>query len=334
MPANSAPPVAETKKEIQSIDTLTYTNVPLSSFDLKYLPPLPSGIWHDGKRLTGYKMNPDICEDSRKSYELSSPFSAMENQKVDTKKRFRDLGMALCGYSDTKKTVPPMLLEIGGMPVKDLAVAKSQSPVDMITSMSFKDVAVLSLAIRLTLKSGDKGYVVDRACPHKGCPMPGETLRLSCSLDELTINYPDNLEGESVFRVNLKHGFYYQDVKIDYLDLGLIKLYQLPELIESRGNGKDPFASDLTLSLVDIPQMGSAFSELKRLKRLGEVIKLLTLKDVGILRKALDKLDKLGSPSMDFNPSCGCFQDEKVPVTFTWFSHSGIYLPDTSILGD
>ena len=316
MPATS---VTAPKKEIQAIDTLKYNSVPLSSFDLKNLPPLPVGVWHEGVRFTDYQINPEV--DSYKFYEA---MAGLENQNVTDEKRFRNFAMALGGYSDKARTLEPMLLAIGGIPLKELALAGSKSVTDFITSLPYKDIAIISLAMRLTVKGGEKGYVVERKCPQKGCPTPNDTLRLACSIDDLSINYPVELTGEPVFRVKLEKGFKYQGVAIDHLDLGLIKLFQAPLLAKSLGNGTAPLTTQILLSLVDIPQLDAAFAELKKMNKVGELFKTLSMKDIDIIKKAIALLDQWGCP-MSFSPRCGCYQDEIIPVGFDWLTHAGIY---------
>jgi hypothetical protein len=319
MPTPAVPPIA---KEIQAIETLKYASVSLSSFGIKNLPPLPVGVWHEGVRLTDYQINPEV--DSYRFYEA---MAGMENQKVTDEKRFRNFAMSLGGHSDKNRTLEPMLLGIGGVNLKELASAQSKSVVDFITSMPYKDIAILSLAIRLTVKDGAKGYVVEQACPHRGCPTPDDNLRLTCNIDDLKINYPVELAGEPVFRVKLKKGFSYKDVMIDHLDLGLTKLFQAPLLAKSLGNGVAPLTTRILLSLVDIPQLGTGYAELKRLNKLGELLQSLGMKDIDLIKSAIDTLDKWGCP-MAFTPRCGCYQDEPISVGFNWLTHQGIYGAD------
>lgn len=302
---------------IQDISTLKTKSVRFSEFNLDNLPPLPIGIEHGNALLTTYTINPDIEDD----YSFESVLTALENRNVDQSAQIRNYAKWLGGYKiekNPKKGVeetPPILTSIGGIPIKELAVAQGKSIEDLILHMAYKDIIVIALSVRLVIQSGKKGFCFEQRCPIEGCEKTAsEVIPSNCDLGELNIIYPENATSNK-FRLTLAKPLVDGDTTLEFIDLAQIKLYQIPQFRKLQGNGES----------VDREYMG-----MHSVQKLPESF-FKSRKNTNAISKAIESMSKLGT-DMKMYPKCACYRQEEYPVAFPWLQHGGLYGASTEPL--
>lgn len=312
---------------VTRIEDLDYIEVPFSEYSPSILPPLPVGVWHNGELLTTYEINPAIAYSLDGSYDYSQSLQAIENRNItDEKIRISSFAKWLGGIPDPKspKKLEPVLLSIGGIALKDLAVAQSKSVEDLITSLAYKDVAVIAMAIRLIVYEGDTGYAVEQRCGLEGCPLgKRDTIKLQANFNELVIRYPRQPPQSPSYTVKLATGIKYKETRLESIDLGYAKLHQVSRMMAIKGNGKAETTEMLDLLTTGIEGLPE-FADLRRTKRLPEIFSIMSIKDSQIVTAAFDLMDKTGC-NTQLNPVCSCFKEESIPIGFAWMRWSGIY---------
>jgi hypothetical protein len=291
---------------IQDISQLKTKSVNFSEFSLDNLPPLPIGVEHGNALLTTYTINPDIEDD----YAFESVLTALENRNVDQVAQIRNYAKWLGGYKaekNAKKGVeetPPILTSIGGIPIKDIAVASGKSVEDFILHMSYKDIIIIALSVRLVIQAGKKGFCFEQRCPVEGCEKPAsEAIATNCDLGDLAIIYPDGATSNK-FSLTLDKPV----GDLDTITLTQLKLYQIPQFRKLQGTGESTDREFMKLhSIQELPD--TFFRSRKNTKAIS---------------KAIESMSKLGT-NMTMYAKCACYRQSEYPVVFPWIQHGGLY---------
>lgn len=291
---------------IQDITDLKTKVIHFLEFSLDNLPLLPIGVEHGNALLTTFTINPDIEDD----YSFESVLTALENRNVDQATQIRNYAKWLGGYKaekNAKKGVeetPPILTSIGGIPIKELAIAQGKSVEDFILHMAYKDIIVIAMAVRLVIQGGNKGFCFEQRCPVEGCEKTAsEVIPTNCDLGELAIIYPVN-PTSTKYRLTLEKPV----GDLESLTLGQLKLYQIPQLRKLLGTGESTEKEFIATHCVeDLP--ASFFKKRSNIKAVSEAIR---------------QMEKLGT-NMTMYAKCGCYKQESFPVAFPWIQYTGLY---------
>lgn len=297
---------------IANVSDLETKTVNFSEFSLDNLPPLVVGIEHGNALLNTYEIESDIEDNPLFEYALTG----LENKSVTEPFQVQNFARWLGGYKagkNEKKGVQetdPVLKSIGGIPIKELAVANGKSIEDFVLSMAFKDVMIVSLAVRLTIKDGSKGFWFEQKCQIEGCEKSATDLIASnCDLGDIAIGYPVN-PTSTKYRVTLPKPVTTKSGDLlEYVDLRQIKLYEVPQYRKEMGTGSSTMIEQMNLHSV---------------QKLPDEFFLSSRKNTTAVMSAIDTLNQLGTAAKMYL-KCPCYRAKEYEVTYPWIQHAALY---------
>lgn len=301
---------------VANISDLRTKTVNFSEFSLDNLPPLAVGIEHGNALLTTYEIESDIEDNPLFEFALTGLENKNPEQPYQVQNFARWLGGYKAGKNEKKgvQETDPVLKSIGGIPIKELAVASGKSIEDFILSMAFKDVMIISLAVRLTIKDGIKGFWFEQRCPIEGCEKSAtELIASSCNLGDIEIGYPVN-PTSTKYRVTLPKPVTTKNSDVlEYIDLRQIKLYEVAQYRKAIGTGESPLIAQMNLHSVQ--KLPDEFFNSSR-------------KNTTAVSKAIESLNQIGTAGKMY-PKCPCYRAKEYEVTYPWIQHAALYGVDT-----
>jgi len=261
--------------------------IPLSSLKITLVPldqlgtVLPIGVFLEGEQLNSFKLKPYKTKHDRVLGEILS------RPKVNLADALQDF-------------LPQVLDEIGGIPVADLASKLSLSVSRLCSGLYLGDVLTILLAIRQAAQ-GNK-IKMSANCPACGTfnEDKGTISSPFHDIAGLEIKVVEGLGQKPVFEVLLQDGLQVGSETIRSIHMEPLRLHQFQSLVKPGASEAYDIAM-LYAMVTAIPE-----SELYRNARgkifSDELYDELTMKDLEILRDAVDKLQL--TPDLQAEMTC------------------------------